>query len=181
MSSHTGRGANPPALLHIRAKPVGMLLGSWGLYVELMPREDACDSSTVGTLRPTLLLELPMILVGDSCDGEMFHELATIFSERDVEASMCDMSIATGTAMLFDNLPSLFFCPLVPRLFVMVFVLRSEVIIEIIVLGVQGAGPIAMQQAYYLCLTTVDRLMNQRHRVAPNSANTRKGVEVTDT
>jgi len=126
MSSHTGRGANPPALLHIRAKPVGMLLGSWGLYIELMPREDACDSSTVGTLRPTLLLELPLVFVGDSCDGEMFHELATMFSERDVEAPMCDMNIATGTAMLVDNLPTLFFGPLVLRLFAMVLYLAPR-------------------------------------------------------
>lgn len=96
MSSHNGRGANPPALLHMRANPVGILRGSCGSYTELIPADDAFDSRTAGTLRPVLRPRDDC-----DCDGVLLHELATMSREREDDAPKRDIKTARiGTAPL---------------------------------------------------------------------------------
>ena len=48
ISFHIGRGANPPALPHIRANPLGISDGDWGVYILLTSLVDADDNSIDG-------------------------------------------------------------------------------------------------------------------------------------
>jgi hypothetical protein len=65
ISSHKGRGANPPALEQDFIKPDGMDLGSWAVYIPLMERSDAMVRRRDGTESlTTVLVIVDVVIVG---------------------------------------------------------------------------------------------------------------------
>lgn len=64
ISSHRGRGANPPALEQDFIKPEGMDLGSCAVYIPLRERSDATVRWRDGTDSLTTVLVIVVVVIG---------------------------------------------------------------------------------------------------------------------